>query len=72
MRWTGHVAHVGAEGSVYGVFVGNPERKKPLSRPRRKWQDNIKINFREREQGSMDWINVAQDGEEWRALVIRL
>jgi hypothetical protein len=64
MRWTVHVARVEAKSSAHGVFVGNPERQRPLSLPRRKWEDNIKMNFREREQSSMDWINVAQDGKE--------
>jgi hypothetical protein len=49
--------------------VGKPEGRRPLGRPRRRWEDNIKINLREVGWGSMDWINLAQDRDRWRALV---
>jgi hypothetical protein len=49
--------------------VGKPEGKRPLGRPRRRWEDNIKMGVRERGWDGMDWINVAQDREQWRALV---
>jgi hypothetical protein len=49
--------------------VGKPEGKSLLGRPRRRWVDNIKINIREIEWDGMDWINEAQDKDQWRALV---
>jgi hypothetical protein len=51
------------------VEVGQPERKRPLGRPRRRWQDNIKMDLREIGWGGLYWINVAQDRDQWRALV---
>jgi hypothetical protein len=48
---------------------GKPEGKRPLGRPRLRWKDNIKINLRETKWGGMDWINLAQDMEQWRASV---
>jgi hypothetical protein len=49
--------------------VGKPEEKRPLGRPRWRWKDNIKIDLREIGWGGMDWINLAQDRDQWRALV---
>jgi len=54
---------------VYRVLVGKPEGKRPLGRPRRRWEDNIKMNLREVGCGGMDWIELAQDRDRWRALV---
>ena len=51
------------------VLVGKPEGKKPLERPRRRWEDNIKMDLQEVRCGGMDWIELAQDRERWRALV---
>jgi hypothetical protein len=51
------------------VLVGKPEGKEPLVRPRRRWEDNTKMNFQEVECGGMDWIDLAQDRDRWRALV---
>jgi hypothetical protein len=63
-------AYAGREGiGIYGVFVGKPEGKRLLGRHRRKWEDNIKMDLQEVECGSMDWIEVAQDKDRWRALV---
>ena len=53
---------------MYRVLVGKPEGKRPLGRPRRRWEDNIKMDFQEVEWG-MDWIELAQDRDRWRALV---
>jgi hypothetical protein len=50
-------------------LAGKPEGKKPLGRPRRRWVDNIKMDFREIGWDSMDWIDLAQDREKWRVLV---
>jgi hypothetical protein len=49
--------------------VGKPEGKRPLERPRLRWEDNIKMDLREIEWGGMDWIDLAQDRDQWRALV---
>jgi len=67
MRWAGHVAHMGEGRDVHRVLVGKPEGKRPLGRPRRRW-DNIKMNLRE-VGGGGDWMELAQDRDRWRALV---
>ena len=54
---------------VYRVLVGKPERKRPLARSRRRWEDNIKMDLQEVGCGGMDWIELAQDRDRWRALV---
>jgi len=54
---------------VYRVLVGKPEGKRPLGRPRRRWEDNIKMDLHEVGCGDMDWIELAQDRDRWRALV---
>jgi len=61
MRWAGHVARMGERRAVYRVLVGKPEGKRPLRRPRRRWEDNIKMDLREVGCGGMDWIKLAQD-----------
>jgi hypothetical protein len=52
-----------------GFLVRNLEGKRPLGRPRRKWEDNIKTDLREIGWGGMDWIDLVQDRDQWRALV---
>ena len=69
MRWVGHVARLAERRVLYSVLVGNPEGKRPLGRPRRRWQDNTKIDLQELGCGGMDWIELAQDRDRWRALV---
>ena len=54
---------------VYRVLVGEPGGKRPLGRPRRRWEDNIKMDLQEVGCGGMDWIELAQDRDSWRALV---
>jgi len=54
---------------VYRVLVGKPEGKRPLGRPRHRWEDNIKMELQEVGCGGMDWIELAQDRDRWRALV---
>jgi hypothetical protein len=54
---------------AYRVLVGRPEGRTPLGRPRRRWEDNIKMDLKEVGWGGMDWIDVAQDRDRWRALV---
>ena len=61
MRWVGHVARMGQRRGVYRVLVGKPEGKRPLGRPRRKWEDNIKMDLQEVGCGGMDWIELARD-----------
>jgi hypothetical protein len=68
MRWAGHVAHIETR-SACGIFAGKPEGKRPLGRPRCRWVDNIKMDLRERGWDGMDWIDLAQDRDRWRALV---
>jgi hypothetical protein len=55
--------------NAYRILVGNPEGKRPLGRPRRRWVYNIKMDLREVGWDGMDWIDLAQDGDQWRALV---
>jgi hypothetical protein len=55
--------------NAYRILVGKPEGKRSLGRPRRRWVDNIKIDFREMEWGGMDWIDLAEDRDKSRALV---
>jgi len=54
---------------VYRVLVGKPEGKRPLGRPRSRWEDNIKMDLQEGGKGGMDWIDLAQDMDRWRVLV---
>jgi hypothetical protein len=60
---------MGERRGAYRVLVGKPEGRRPLGRPRRRWKDNIKTYLREGWVGGMDWINLAQDRDRWRALV---
>ena len=69
MRWAGQVARMGQGRRVYRVLVGKPEGKRPLGRPRRRWEDNIKMDFQEVGGGSGDWMELAEDRDRWRALV---
>ena len=65
----GHVARMGEGRGVYRVLVGKPEGKRPLGRPRRRWEDNIRMDLQEVGLGYEDWIGLAQDRDRWRALV---
>jgi hypothetical protein len=71
MRWTGHKARVGEKRNTYRILVGKPEGKRSLGRPRRtrRWVDNIKIDLREIVWAGMDWIDLAENRYQWRALV---
>jgi hypothetical protein len=69
MRWAGHVARMGEVRGACNILVGRPEGRGPLGRPRRRWEDNIKLDLRETGFGAVDWINLAQDRDRWRALV---
>jgi hypothetical protein len=69
MKWAGHVARIGDKRKVYRLLVGKPEGKRPLGRPRRRWIDNIKMDLSEIVLSVVDWIGLAQDRYNWRALV---
>jgi hypothetical protein len=60
---------MGEKRNAYRILVGNPEGNRPLGRPRRRWVDNIKMDFRELGWDCMDWIDLAQDRDQWRVLV---
>jgi hypothetical protein len=55
--------------NAYRTLVGKPERRRPLGRPRRSWVDNINMDIRETEWGGMDWIDLAQERNQWRGFV---
>ena len=69
MRWAGHVARMGEGRGVHRVLVGKPEGKRPFGRPRRRWEDNIKMDLQAGGGGCGDWMELAQDRDSWRALV---
>jgi hypothetical protein len=69
MRWAGHVARMGEKRGVHRLLVGKPKGKRPLGRPRRRWEDNIEMEFQEVGGGRGDWMELAQDRDGWRALV---
>ena len=69
MRWAGHVARMGEGRRVHRVLVGKPEGKRPFEKFRRRWKGNIKMDLQEVGYGGMDWIELAQDMNSWRALV---
>jgi hypothetical protein len=69
MRWAGHVAQMGEKRNTYRILVGKPEGNRPLGRPKCRWVENIKIYLREIEWDGMDWIDLSQDRDQWRALV---
>jgi hypothetical protein len=66
MRCAGHVARIGEKKNVYRILVVKAERKRPLGRPRRRWVDNIKMDLREIGRSGRDWIDLAQDWDQWR------
>jgi hypothetical protein len=69
MRWSGHVARNGEKGSAYRGLVGKPQGKKPLRIPRRRCDDDIKMDLREIGRSIIEWIDLAEDRDQWRALV---
>jgi hypothetical protein len=69
MRWAGHVASMGEVRGAYTILVGRPEGRRPLGRPRHRWEDNIKMDLREIGFGDVNWIHLAQDRDRCRALV---
>ena len=69
MKWAEHVARMGDRRGVYRVVVGKPGENRPLGRPRCRWGNNIKMYLQEVGCGGMDWIELAQNRDGWRALV---
>jgi hypothetical protein len=69
MRWTGYVARKGEGRDVYMVLFGWPKSKKPLGRPRRRWEDNIEMDLREIGIDEANWIRLAQDRVQWQSFV---
>jgi hypothetical protein len=69
MRWAGHVSHMEERGSVYRVWVERPKGKRPLGRPRRKWEGKIKMDFREIGIDVANWIRLARGTVQWRVFV---
>ena len=63
------MVHMGEDRGAHRVLVGKPEGKRPLGRPRRRWEDNIKMDLQEDGGGRGDWMVLAQDRDGWRALV---
>jgi hypothetical protein len=69
MRWAGNVARIGEERSAYRVLAGRPESKRPPGRPKRRWEDNIKMDLREIGIDGANWIRLAWDRVQWRDFV---
>jgi hypothetical protein len=69
MGWAGHVVRMGEGRGFYRVLVGIPEGKRPLGRPRRRWEDNNKMDLREIGIDGANWFQLAQDRVQWRACV---
>jgi hypothetical protein len=69
MRWAGHVAWMRDKRNPYRLLVRKPEGRKPLGRPRRRWMDNIRTDLWKVGRGDVDWIDLAQDRNRWKALV---
>jgi hypothetical protein len=68
-RWAGRVAHMEKKRNAYRMLARMPEEKRPVGRPRHRWEDNIKMDVREIGWGGMDWIDLAEDRDQWRAVV---
>jgi hypothetical protein len=69
MRWAGQVAWMGETRNAYRILVGKPEGNRPLGRPRRRWVDNIKMDLGEIGWDGRDWVELAQDRDQWMTLV---
>jgi hypothetical protein len=69
MTWAGHVERMGEGRGVYRILVGRPEGRRPLGRPRRRWEDNIKLDLRKIGIDGANWIQLAKDRIQWRAFV---
>jgi hypothetical protein len=69
IKWAGNIARLGRKRNAYRHLVGKPEGKRPLGRPRHRWNENIEIYIRETVYVGMGWIHIAQDRDQWRASV---
>jgi hypothetical protein len=69
MIWAGYVARMWEKRNAYRILVGKPEGKRPLGRPRRRWVDNIKMDLRGIGWDGVEWIDMAEDRDQWRALM---
>ena len=70
ISWAGHVARMGERRGAYRALLRKPEGRRPLGRPGRRWENNIKMDIREvKWGGGVDWINLTQDRDRWRAVV---
>jgi hypothetical protein len=69
MRWAEHVARMREKSNLYRILVEEPQGKRPLGRQGRRWVDNIETDLREIGWGGVDWMDMAQDRDQWRALV---
>ena len=69
LRWAGHVARMEQSRNAYGILLRKPEGKRPLGRPRLRWEDNIKMDLKEVGCDHGEWIDLAEDRNQWRAYV---
>jgi hypothetical protein len=69
MRWSGHIARKGEKRNAYRILVGKPQGKRPVGRPRLRWENNIKMDIGVLGWVDMNWIDLTQDRDQWRALV---
>jgi hypothetical protein len=69
MRWAGYVARIGKDRVVHSVLVGKPEGKRPLGRPKRRWEDNVKTDLQEVGGSGVYWMELEEDRDRWRAFV---
>ena len=70
LRWAGHVARMEKVRSAFKILTGKPTGKRPLGRPRRRWEDNIGMELKEISINKRNWVDSAQDGDYWRALQV--
>ena len=69
LRWAGHVARMGEGRSAFNILTGKPTGKRPIGRPRRRWEDNIRMDLKEICINTRNWVDLAQDRDYWRALL---
>ena len=69
LRWAGHVARIKEGRNAFRNFTGSPAGKRPLGRPRLRWEDNIRMELEEIGMNAGNWVDSAQDRDYWRALV---
>jgi hypothetical protein len=69
LRWAGHVARMEECRSAFKILTGTPIGKRPLGRPKRRWEDNIRMDLKETGINTRNWVDSAHDRDEWRALV---